>query len=183
MNPLGQQELLDGQLILLGEVRRAFGIKGELRVHPYNPFSETFGVIKYLFLRSPEGEIKKYQIKQVRYHQGDFLIQLAGITERNESEKLRGFKVLVEKKQLPKCKDGEFYWIELIGLKVVLENGDEVGEVVRIEETNQVLGGNQVLVIKADCHEVMVPFVKDAVKKVDLEKGKIIIRSLEDFKQ
>lgn len=176
------KEAQEGQLILLGEVGRPFGIKGEIRIHPYNPFSETFSHLKYLFLRSPQGETKKYLIQRVRAHQAEFLIQLEGISDRTQVEGLRGFKVLVEKSQLPKCREGEFYWFELIGLKVREEDGKEVGEVVRIEETNPELGGNQILVIKSECQEVMIPFARDAVKRVDLEKGEIIIRSLEDYK-
>ena len=183
MSRFSHEKFRDGQYILLGEVGRPFGIKGEIRIHPYNPFTESFENINYIFLLSPEGEMSRFEVKQVRAHQMNFLLMLEGISDRSSAEKMRGWKVLVDEKQLPPCKEGEFYWFQLIGLKVILENGEEVGEVVRIEETNPYLNGNDILVLKSECQEVMIPFTKNEVKKVDLERGVIIFRSLEDFKE
>ncbi len=182
MSKDGRSDLSDGHYILFGQVGRAFGIKGEIRVHPYNPLTETVETLKYLFLRSNSGETRKHEIEQIRPHQNCYVIRLKEISDRDQSEAVLGFKVLLEKDQLPLCKKGEFYWFDLIGLKVVLENGQGVGELVRLEETNSGLGGNEVLVVKSDGVEVLVPFTKDEVRKIDLKAGEIMIRSLEDFK-
>jgi len=181
MSKAGREDLNRGNYILLGEVGRPFGIKGEIRVHPYNPFSETFESVKYLWLCSPAGELKKFQIQQIRPHQNSFVVRLKEIPDRTEAEAIRGWQVLVEKEQLAKCREGEFYWFELIGLKVVLESGEEFGQVIRLEETNPGLGGNDLLVIKSECREIMIPFTESAVKKVDLERGEIVIISLGDY--
>ena len=179
----GLSNLKDDRYLLLGKVARPFGIKGEVRVHPFNPFSETFTRIKSLLLRSPDGNTRECQIESVRPHQDFFLIRFQGVDDRDQAEAIRDFEVLVRKDQLPAPKKGEFYWHQLLGLKAVSEDGRELGRVVALEQTNPYLSGNDILVIKADCREVLVPFTRQTVKKVDLEKGEIIISNLEDFQE
>ena len=162
-------------------VGRPHGLKGELKLHPYNPFTETFDALEYLYLRSPGGEIQKFIIEQLRPFSGDFLVVLEGIADRNGSERVRGFEVLIEECQLQPCKEGEYYWFQLIGLKAVLESGEYVGEVVRLEETNPRLGGHDLLVIKSRGREVMAPFISRVVKEVDLAGGRIVVIGIKDF--
>jgi len=177
-----QRDLKDGDYLLLGKVSKPFGLKGEVRVRPYNPQSETFELVNTLYLRSPQGELKEYQINRVRRHQDCFLIKFQGVDNRDQAEQLRGCEVLVPKHQLASCQEGEYYWYQLLGLKVKNEAGELLGEVIRIEETNPYLDGNDVLIIKSECQEVMIPFVEEVVKEVNLEKGEIIITGLEDYK-
>ena len=178
----GMENLKQGPYLLLGRVARPFGIKGEVRVHPYNPFSDTFSFLKSLFLKSADGKIQEFKIEHVRTHQDCFLVLLDGVNDRDKAEAIRDFEVLAKKDQLPKAKPGEYYWFQLLGLKVRSEEGKELGQVIAMEQTNPYLDGNDILVIQADCGEVMVPFTKKNVKKVDLDAGEIVISGLEDFK-
>jgi len=178
----GLENLKDGQYLLLGKVARPFGIKGEVRIHPFNPFSETFGHIDSLFLRAKDGAIKEYQIEKIRPHQNFFLVMLEGVDNRDRAEAIRDQEVLVKKEQLAPAGEGEFYWFQLLGLKVRLEQGQEVGEVTAIEQTNPYLEGNDILVVMHECREILVPFTEKYIKKVDLESGEIIIAALEELK-
>jgi 16S rRNA processing protein RimM len=181
----GLENLKDGQYLLLGKVARPFGIRGEVRVHPYNPFSENFEYVKSLFLREPSGKTSEFKIENIRPHQNFYLVQFEGVKDRDRAEALRDWEVLVKKDQLKPPKDGEYYWHDLIGLLVVEEGGKEVGRVSAIEETNPHLGGNDILVVSAtgaECREVLVPFTKKNIQKVDLAAGKIIISGLEELK-
>jgi len=178
----GLEELKDGPYLLLGKVARPFGIKGEIRVHPYNPFSETFQHIHSLFLKAADGSIQEYQITGLRPHQNFFLVRLKGVNDRDQAEALRDREVLIKKAQLKPAKPGEYYWYQLLGLKVRSEDGKELGQVAAIEQTNPFLGGNDILVVKTERGEALVPLVKDNIAKVDLEQREIIIRHLEDFK-
>jgi len=177
-----QKDLKDGDFLLLGKVSKPFGLRGEVRIRPYNPQSETFELVDTLYLRSPQGELKEFQINRVRRHQDCFLVKFQGIDNREQAEQLRGYEVLVKKDQLATLQEGEYYWYQLLGLKVKTESGELLGEVIRIEETNPYLDGNDVLIIKTECQEVMIPFIEEVVKEVNLEKGEIIISGLEDYK-
>jgi 16S rRNA processing protein RimM len=73
---------------------------------------------------------------------------------------------------LPTASSGEFYWADLLGLKVVNKEQDELGRVVRIIET----GANDVLVVQCDDQpEILIPFIADAVVKVDVAAGVIAV--------
>jgi 16S rRNA processing protein RimM len=178
----GLEDLKDEPFLLLGKVARPFGIKGEIRIHPYNPFSETFPHLRSLFLRQPDGSLVEYIIENVRPHQNFFLVRLQGVNDRDQAASLRDREVLVKKEQLKPAKPGEYYWFQLLGLKVRSEDDRELGQVVAIEQTNPFLGGNDILVVRTEAGDALVPLVKDNLAKVDLEKREIIIRHLEDFK-
>lgn len=177
----GLENLRDGQYLLLGKVARPFGIKGEVRIHPFNPYSETFGHIDCFFLRAQDGGIKKYNIEHIRPHQNFFLVLIEGIKDRTRAESIRDQEVLVKREQLAPAGDGEFYWFQLLGLKVRSEQGRELGEVAEIEQTNPCLDGNDILVVRQECREILVPFTESYIKKVDLEAGEIIITRLEEL--
>jgi 16S rRNA processing protein RimM len=178
----GQENLKDGQYLLLGKVARPFGIKGEVRIHPYNPFSETFGHIDSLFLKAKDGAIREYKIENIRPHQNFFLVMLEGVDNRDLAEAIRDQEVLVSKEALAPAGEGEFYWFQLLGLKVRLEQGEEVGVVTEIEQTNPYLEGNDILVVTHECRETLVPFTEKYIKKVDLKSGEIIVARLEELK-
>jgi len=179
----GSENLKEQEYLLLGKVTRPFGIRGEVRVHTYNPFSETLEHLDSLLLRSKDGKIQEFKIAQIRIHQNFYLVHFEGINDRDLAESLRDREILVRKDQLGRLKQGEFYWFELIGLAAVSESGNEIGKVIAIEETNPYLGGNDILVINAEGGEILVPFTEKQVKKVDLKAKKIVITGLEDFKE
>ena len=94
--------------------------------------------------------------------------KLTGVDSREAAAALTGRDVLVERQGLPAPVDGEYYWCDLIGLKVVGLSGCSLGRVLRLFET----GSNDVLVVGREEH--LVPFVMDkVVKEVNFELGLI----------
>jgi len=179
----GKENPEQGQFLELGKVGRAFGLRGELRIYPYNPLSDSLEQIKTIYLGSSDNkEIKEVKIINLRRHKDFFLVQLEGIEDRTQAERFRNWKVLVNKDLLPALPEGEYYWFQLIGLKVFLENEQEVGEVIRIEETNSQLGGNDILVVEHNGEEVMLPFCATVIKKVEIEQKRIIVSGFENYK-
>jgi len=180
----GIKNLNQGQFVELGKVGRAFGLRGELRIYPHNPLSDSLEHLSVIYLVSQD-DIKKREFKiiGVRRMKDFFLVKLEGIETRTQAEGYRNWKVLVDKSHLPVLPEGEYYWFQLIGLKVVSENGEEKGEVIRLEETNRVLGGNDILVVSSQGKEVLIPFCASAVERVELEKNRIIVKNFEDYKE
>jgi len=180
----GKENLKPGQFLEFGKTGRAFGLNGELRIYPYNPLSDSLEQIKTIYLSSSDNkEINEFKMVKVRRHKDFFLVQLEGINDRTQAERFRNCKVLINKDQLPSLPKGEYYWFQLIGLKVFLENEKEVGEVIRVEETNSELGGNDILVVEHNGEEVMIPFCATVIKKVEIEQKRIIITAFEDYKE
>jgi len=84
---------------------------------------------------------------------------------------MRGIEIAIKRDQLPATEDNEFYWIDLEGLKVVNQEGIDLGVVESLMET----GANDVLVVRGD-KERLIPFVMDEyVLDVDLDKGTITV--------
>lgn len=94
---------------------------------------------------------------------------ISNVTDRDQVQPLIGAELAIRKDQLEPAADDEFYWADLIGLKVENLEGDALGQVDHLLET----GANDVLVVKADDQDKdrLIPFVLDeVVKQVDLEQ-------------
>jgi 16S rRNA processing protein RimM len=84
----------------------------------------------------------------------------------------------VPRSVLPKPRDGEYYWVDLEGLRVVGSDGFEFGRVSHVFAT----GANDVLSVRDDTKERLIPFLSDSViKRVDLEAGIIEVEWDPDF--
>lgn len=162
-------------LIELGVVGRPFGLKGGVRLRLYNLDSETISRVEEIIIAAEGEEPQRYKVRSVRPHQGVFAVELEECGTREEAERLRGSRVYVEKSSLPELESDEYYWFQLIGLKVYC--GDEyLGRVERIISASQALDGTDVLVVESETGgEKMIPAAKDIVQEVDIESGKIMI--------
>jgi 16S rRNA processing protein RimM len=76
---------------------------------------------------------------------------------------------------LPKPDEGEYYWADLIGLRVSTEAGDDLGTLREIIET----GSNDVYVVKGACREFLIPATDDVVRGIDLDAGTMTVSPLE----
>ena len=102
--------------------------------------------------------------------QGKGLVaRISGIGDRDQAAGLVGEDIAILRSQLPEAVDGDFYWVDLIGLEVVNEDDVSLGKVSKLIET----GANAVLVVDGE-RERLIPFIKGAVvKAVDLDSGTI----------
>jgi 16S rRNA processing protein RimM len=163
---------MGGELIVLGVVGKAFGIRGEVRVRPHNPRSTWFDTAEGVRLRSgAEEEPEYYRILRRRRHKEFVVLALEGVKDRDSAEALRGFEAVAAEDELEPLAADEFYWFQLVGLRVMDGAGREIGRVVRIEETDPELDGNDVFVVRSEAGEVLVPATRDAVAEIDVKGG------------
>jgi 16S rRNA processing protein RimM len=107
--------------------------------------------------------------------QGDtVLLKLAGIDDRTAAESLRGAQVEVPAADTLRLRKGQFFWHQVIGLRVEDPNGRDLGTVEDILET----GANDVYVVRGARGEVLVPAIKDVVKLIDPSSGRMLIEPL-----
>ncbi len=151
-------------LVVLGRVSGTFGIKGWVRV-----FSETApreGIARYkpVFLEQ-SGEWKPFYIEAVRIHGPGVVLKFVGVDNQDEALTILHCSIAVCRLQLPPPLPGEYYWIDLQGLRVVTLDDTVLGTVDRLFET----GANDVIVVSGD-KERLIPFIKgDVVVEIDLE--------------
>lgn len=152
------------ELVEVGYVARAHGIRGEVRVVCHNPDST-------LLLDVPRITIAGavYEVARARAARGACLLALVGVDDRTRAEALRGRAVEVERELLP-LDDDDVLLAELVGLATRLPDGTPWGEVVAVE-----LGPQDRLVIHHGDVERLLPVVDAYILDIDLEGGHMVV--------
>ena len=166
------------ELIEYGKVLAPHGTKGELRVCPFSGEADNLTRIKTFYVKrvgTGGGELTRVRVETVRRASGAPVVKFAGIETRETAVELKGAILYVDRSDLPPTGEDEYYWFELIGLKVTDQRGAHLGRVKGlIDRTFQ-----PVLVIEREGSEYHVPFVDVFVKKVDIQGSRIVIEPVE----
>lgn len=166
---------MEDKLLVVGKIVGTHGIQGRLRVTPYAESHATLSSQDLLYLKDRKGDIKGYEFVYVGTHKNVLLLELDGISSIGEAEKLIGASILIEKSKLPPTQEDEYYWFEIIGLKVFTDNGAFLGKVERVLQT----GSNDVYVIREGNKEYLIPAIADVVTEIDLANGIMIVQPME----
>lgn len=171
----------------LGRIQEAFGVKGWVRIHPHSANTDALFAASEWHLQPPEprfargfsafGGVVSVQVAEIKTHADGIVARLEGLDDRTGAEALKGVRIFVPRSAFPETADGEYYWVDLIGLRVVNREGVDLGVVRDLMPT----GPNSVLVLEftetvdghAHTRERMIPFVDAYVDKVD-QQAKLI---------
>ena len=164
-----------GNLLLAGKVERPHGLDGRLRVRSYLESEKSFLRSGTIFLKPRSGGTRAFTVSSIRPHKNTFLLTLKGLDTLTEAEEYKGATLFIKRDTLVREDKNEYYWVELIGLKVYLETGEYMGTIHRIVQT----GANDVYVVRDGEKEVLIPAIHDVVKEVDLDDGTMIIAEME----
>jgi 16S rRNA processing protein RimM len=160
----------------MGRVTVPFGVKGWVKIHTLTADPES--LCEYPVWRlGRNGDWREVQVISSKLQGNVLVAQLEGVTDRDAAAALRGSDVAVPRSELPAAQDGEFYWADLIGLKVVNTARYEFGRVERILQT----GANDVLVVKGGTGETLIPFIAGVIKAVQVAAGEIEVDWGEDY--
>lgn len=163
--------------IVIGRVSRPHGIQGEIRIEYFNPEEpHSFSRYQMIFLQGDKGNPQPYRPLAVRPHKKFILALLEGVRTRAEAEQLRGKMVLVDPADLPPLDADEYYWQDILGMRVVTEDGGNVGTITEIFPT----GSNDVYVVREGEREVLIPAIKEVVVSIDTKARTMVIRPLLD---
>jgi 16S rRNA processing protein RimM len=156
--------------VVVGRVAKAHGIRGELTVDPRTDSPEQrFAVEAKVLGQLRDGTRRTLTVAAVRQHTGRLLVTFAEVLTRDVAESLRGCLLLADTADLPPTGDpDEFYDHELEGLAVRLAEGDPIGTV---REVSHAPGADLLVLELADGREALVPFVKEIVPEVDVQRG------------
>ncbi|MBG0790548.1 MAG: 16S rRNA processing protein RimM [Desulfovibrionaceae bacterium] len=168
---MAERHSADG-FILVGGVVKPHGIRGEFCVKSHADSPSLFDAVDTLYLRDKNRPPKPFAIASWREHKGFVLVTAKGVADRDQAEALRGRDVLVRETDLPEPEEGEHYLYQLIGCRVVLEDGTGVGELTGFYETGE--QDTWVIVSEAGT-EILLPAVPEFVKDIDLDAGTIRI--------
>jgi 16S rRNA processing protein RimM len=174
--------------IELGRIQEAFGIKGWVRIHPHSADTSALLAAKEWHLQPPEAKFARgfsaftgvvaVEVGEIKAQTAGIVARIEGLDDRTAAEGLKGVRISVPRSAFPATPEGEYYWVDLIGLRVVNREGVEMGIVRDLITT----GPNSVLVLettettedgKEQQAERLIPFVAAYVDGVD-KQAKLI---------
>ncbi len=167
----------------MGRISAPFGVKGWVKIQPFTEAADGLKRYQTWWLGSADGW-REYTVEGIQPQAAGLSAKLAGCDDRDVAESFKGRVVAVPRGAFPREKDGEFYWSDLIGLRVRNCEGLDFGVVEAMLET----GANDVLVVRTGSQgesekttERLIPFIASVVKKVDPDAGEIEVDWGADF--
>lgn len=154
----------------MGHVAGVYGVRGWIKV--ISDAEPRERLLEYSpWLLKVGNEWKAYMPLDGSLHGKGLVARLEGVGDREQAEALRGARIAVERTQLEPLPAGEYYWADLLGLRVVTNEGAELGRVIRLLET----GANDVLVVQGE-RERLIPFLRpQVVSAIDLTAGTLVV--------
>lgn len=161
---------------MVGRISGVYGIKGWVKVYSHTqPLENILSYNPWLIRRGKEWSA--IELKAGRRQGKGIVAQLSGYHDRDQALSLRGADIAILPGQLAALEDDEFYWSDLIGLRVVNHDGIDLGQVDSLLET----GANDVLLVKGE-RQRLIPFVRpQVVKSIDLAADRLIVDWPADF--
>lgn len=181
--------------IELGRVHEAWGIKGWVRIQPHSADSDALFASDSWFLQPPEARFARgfdafagsvrVAVAEIKTHGDGVVARFEGMDDRNAAEALKGVRIYLPRSAFPATPEGEYYWVDLIGLEVFNREGERMGVVRDLMPT----GPNSVLVLEyedtvdgqAALAERMIPFVAAYVDGVDQVAKRITVDWQTDY--
>ncbi len=154
--------------ILLGRILGAHGLQGEVRVRYFGDSPENIELAPCLVL-GPEADSPELTKLNCRPggRASEVLMQLAGVSDREAADGLRGTDVYGDAQALSPLPEGEFYWYQLVGCRVEDLEGRVLGDVESIWDA----GGHDLLVLKdAQGEQLLIPTSREVLREIDLEQ-------------
>ena len=161
-------------VVTLGRIAGLFGVHGWVKVHSYTRPPQA--ILEYdVWLVGKHCDWHTQQLREGRQQGRGIVARLADTSSREQASALVGADIGVPLEQLPALPQGEYYWAELEGLRVVNLEGLTLGVVSHLLET----GANDVMVVVPEgvsarsvaAQSRLIPYVRQVVKQVDLESG------------
>jgi len=157
--------------ILVGSVARAHGLAGEVVVDVWSEAPERFKPGGVVTARVPGGAAQRMVVETARPFGDRLLIRFTGIATRTQAEALRGADLTVARRDVPPPPEGAHYRFELVGLRVRTREGRHLGTVAEVFAT----GSNDVIVIRGERGELLLPYLTDVVLSIDPERGEMVV--------
>ena len=165
--------------LVVARIGRAHGVRGEVTIEVRTDRPEERLQVGAL-LKTEPSNLGPLKIQSIRNHNGTLLLSFEGISDRNSAEELRNALLVAEVDVAEsELEEDEFHVTEILGCSVILEDGSVLGEVIDILQ----LPSQDTLVVRRASEiageDVLVPFVKKHVPKIDLDSRKIFIKEME----
>ena len=168
-------------LIVLGKIYSVHGVRGEVKVYSFtDPIDNLLDYPRWTLRR--DGQSRQVDLASGRLQGKVLVVKIKGLDDREEARSFAGYDICVPRSLLPALDDGEFYWLQLQGLKVIDLQGQLLGKIDHLLET----GANDVMVVRPcagslDDRERLLPYTAQCVQSVDLQAAEMRVDGDADF--
>lgn len=149
--------------IIIGKIGAAHGVRGDMKVYPLTDFPDRFNIIKKAYV-----DDQLIEIVSTRYQNNFVVMKVKGINSREEVARFTNKLLKIDRSDVPPLAEGEYYSFDIIGLQVINQDDEILGEIIEILKT----GSNDVYITKAkDGRQILLPALKKVVTEINLEEG------------
>lgn len=161
----------------VGKIVNTHSLKGEVKVISSTDFEEErFKKGSKLLITRGNQLIREAVVQSYRNHKNFLLVKFEGIDSVEEAEKLKNLQIKIDSDEVGELEENEFYFHQIIGCEVFDENDKNLGEIIDILTP----GANDVWVIKGEHgKEILIPYIEDVVKQIDITNKKVNIEVME----
>lgn len=170
------------EYVIVAEVAAPFGLRGAVKANIQTDFPERFDRMEEAYLAPPGAPLnaprERYALLSARVQNDkQVVLRFEGVTKNEQAEKLRGYTVAVPRAEVVPLPEGEYYIFQIIGLEVYTTEGEYIGKVVNVEQ----LTANDIYVVRGpkSPKDVLLPAIKDVIKDINLDTGRITIEWME----
>lgn len=151
----------------MGRIVAPYGVKGWVKVEPYTVAPDSLRTYPVWWV-GRDGEWRELKVAEtVLQHGASLVARFEGCVERDAAQALKGSDIALEREALPQNADQEYYWSDLVGLKVVNLKDEELGAVAGLFDN----GAHAVMRVVTGKAERLLPFVEQVVRQVDTAEG------------
>lgn len=171
-DPVGSSSGDEPVFLAVGRLRRPHGLRGEMQMDVLTDFPERLRPGMELYIGP---DYVPHKLRSLRWHGRSLLVSFDGYDTPEEAGKLRNQTVFVTSADRPALEEGEYYHHELLGLRVVAEDGEYLGVLNQILET----GANDVYVVAPESgREILLPATDEVILDVNLREGLVRVHLL-----
>ncbi len=163
------------KLFPIGRVTKPHGVKGKVKAEYFGEDLRHFSFYREILIEDNKGNLKPYEILEAILQPPRLILRLKGIEKIEEVESLLGKRIFVRREALAELEEGEYYWEDILGMKVETQEGKKIGKVKEIFST----GAHDVYVVEGKRREIFLPATEEVIQRIDMEKEVIQVVRME----
>ena len=158
-------------LLKVGVITTTHGVRGEVKVFPTTDDAERFLDIEYVLLDTGK-ELRRLNIKNVKFFKNLAILKFEGIDNINDIERYKGRDLWIPREEAQELGEDEYYVGDLIGMDVLLENGEKFGVLRDVRET----GAHDVYVVEqVNGDEILLPAIHECILDVNVDENTMTV--------
>lgn len=154
-------------LLKVGVITTTHGVRGEVKVYPTTDSAERFLDLDYVLLDTGK-ELRELEIQNVKFYKNLAILKFKEFNNINDIEMYKGKDLWIRREDAQELDEDEYYIADLLGMKVILEDGTEFGTLKDVMET----GANDVYIVETKAgEEVLLPAIADCILDVNIDEN------------